>query len=313
LHRQVLPFGVTVTYFVKRSSQPEPQPMPEPDLRTGFARQTLRGRPYPGGFTLAELLVVMLLVGIVAAGMGGVFSSQNRAYVQQDLHVAMEENLRAAMTTVVDSLRYAGCGVPSSSLDSWIGWVGGFTEAPVVVTDGGLGPDMLSVATCTPPLAKLTAPANAGDTSIAVASTVAEKTDSDLLNTTDKGLIWIGDGDHARIRSMSGGTLVIDTDPTQSGNQGLLRSYPPGTPVSRVDVHTFTVHNDVVANVPALYLDKHHGMSIVAADGISDLKVSTLAPGSQYRVKVTARSERKDPISGAYTTRSLVTDVRLRN
>lgn len=274
---------------------------------------TSRPRLDSAGFTVAELLVVMLVVGLVAAGMGGVFSSQNRAYVQQDLRVAMEENLRAAMSILVDSLRTAGCGVPTSSLESWIDWVDGFTEAPVVVTSGGSGSDVLSVATCSPPLAQLIGPANAGSTEIAVASTVPGKAGADLLNTTNRGLIWIGDGDHARIRSMTTDTLIIDTDPTQSGNQGLLRSYPPGTPISRVDVHTFTIHNDAVANLPALYLDKHGGTPIAAADGIQDLKISVLVPGSQYRLKVTARSEREDPTSGVYLTRSLITNVRLRN
>jgi type II secretory pathway pseudopilin PulG len=262
---------------------------------------------------LPELLVVVLLVGVVAAGMGSVFASQNRTYVQQDLHVAMEENLRLAMSAVTDSLRAAGCGVPPSDLSNWITWVAGFVEDPLVVTDGGAGPDTLSLAVCTPPLAELTAAAAAGSTSLVVSSSVSGKLAADLLNTTDKGLIWIGDGDHARIRAASGGALTIDTDPTTAGNQGLLRSYPPGAPISRIDVLTFSIQTDVTVNLPVLHLDRQRGTVESVADGISDLQVTTTAPGRQYRIALTGRSEKEDPVTGALLTRSLVSDITLRN
>lgn len=266
-----------------------------------------------GGFTLPELLVVLLLSSIVAAGMGGVFSTQNRAYVQQDLHVAMGENLRVAMSTVTDTLRMAGCGVPPSHLSSWINWASGFAEDPVVITDGGGGSDTVSVAACTPPVATMTARADAGSTSLIVNPTVPGKLVGDLFNTADKGLIWVGDGDHAKVRSISGNVLTIDTDPTASGNQGLLRSHPIGAAISRIDVHTFLVEADPDAELPSLRVDRHHGTVTTAAEGITDLQLITLAPGRHYQVTVTGRTERQDPVNGSFLTRRLVSDVTLRN
>jgi prepilin-type N-terminal cleavage/methylation domain-containing protein len=265
------------------------------------------------GFTLPELLVVLLLASTVAAGMGGVFATQNRAYLQQDLHVAMAENLRVAMSSLTDTLRAAGCGVPPSDLNSWISWRSGFVDDPVIVTEGGADPDTLSVAACTPPLATMTLRSNAGSTSLTINVTVAGKTISDLFNLTDKSLIWVGDGDYAVIRAVSGTTLTIDTDPTQSGNQGLLRSHPLGTSVSRIDVHTFQIEDDPDDSLPSLRLDTHHGTVTTAAQGITDLQLETLVVGRQYRATLTGRSEREDPISGAFMVRRLVSEITLRN
>lgn len=265
------------------------------------------------GFTLPELLVVLLLSSIIAAGMGGVFSTQNRAYVQQDLHVAMGENLRVAMSTVADTMRLAGCGLPPSNLSSWITWTSGFVDDPVVITDGGGSPDTLSVAACTPPLATMTARADAGTMSLTLNATVAGKTVGDLFNTSEKGLIWVGDGDYAKVRSVSGDVLTIDTDPTASGNQGLLRSHPIGTAISRIDVQTFQVQNDPEADLPSLTVDAHHGAVVAAAEGITDLQLTTVTAGRHYQVTVTGRSERQDPINGAYLTRHLTSDITLRN
>lgn len=266
-----------------------------------------------GGFTLPELLVVLLLASMIAAGMGGVFSSQNKAYLQQDLHVAMGENLRVAMSTVTDTLRMAGCGVPPSHLSSWINWTSGFVDDPIVITDGGVNPDTMAVAACTPPLATMVARSDAGSTTLTLNPTIAGKSTGDLFNTSDKSLIWVGDGDYAKVRSVSGNVLTIDTDPTASGNQGLLRSHPLGAVVSRIDVHTFTVETDPDAALVSLRVDRHHGTVSTAAEGISDLQLETITPGRQYRVTLTGRTERHDPVNGGLLTRELVSEITLRN
>lgn len=256
---------------------------------------------------------MLLLSSIVAAGMGGVFATQNRAYVQQDLHVAMGENLRVAMSTISDAMRMAGCGVPSSNLSSWINWTPGFLNDPVVITDGGANADTLSVAGCTPPIATMVGRSDAGGTTLTINPTVAGKSAADLFNADDKGLIWIGDGDYAKVRSISGNVLTIDTDPTAVGNQGLLRSHPIGAVISRVDVQTFTIDTDPDAELMSLRLDTHHGSVTTAAEGISDLQLVTVTAGRRYQVTVTGQSERRDPINGEYLVRRLVADVTLRN
>ena len=266
------------------------------------------------GFTLTELLAVLFPISLIAAGAVGFFASNNRTYIQQDLAVTTEENLRAAMGMVADTLRTAGCGVPKSNLGNWITWVSGFDNDPLVVTDGGDRPDTVSVAACAPePVAHLTLQSAAGATSLSLASDYAGTPVTSLLNATDKSLIWIGDSDHARVTSVTGNSIEIDTDPTAAGQQGLARAYLPGTPITRIDVFTFQVEVDSDTGKPWMRINKHRGSEDPAAEGISDLQVTTVTPGQRYRVALTARSETADPIAGQVIERTLSTDVRLRN
>ena len=60
------------------------------------------------GFTLTELLVVMVLAGIVMAAIYSAFTSQSKAYqIQEDVSV-VQQNLRVAMSYMVRELRMAG-------------------------------------------------------------------------------------------------------------------------------------------------------------------------------------------------------------
>lgn len=266
------------------------------------------------GFTLTELLAVLFPISLIAAGAVGFFASQNKTYMQQDIAVTTEENLRAAMGMVTDTLRTAGCGVPKSNLGDWITWVSGFDNDPLLVTDGGALPDVVSVAACAPePVAHLTASAENGATSLSIASDYPGTSITDLLNGSDKSLVWIGDSDHARVTGVSGHAIQIDTDPTANGNQGIARVYLPGTPITRIDVFTFEVLVDAGTNRPWMRINKHRGTQDPAAEGISDLQITTLVPGRRYQVALTARSESADPITGEVLERTLSTDVQVRN
>jgi Tfp pilus assembly protein PilW len=266
------------------------------------------------GFTFTELLAVIFPMSLIAAGAVGFFASHNRTYVQQDLAVATEENLRAAMGMVTDTLRTAGCGAPGSNLNDWISWVSGFGDDPVVVTDGGSDPDTVSVAACQPkPIARLSTSAAAGGTTLTLTSTYPGTAIDELLNTADKSLIVIGDAEYARVKIVSGSAIQIDTDPTAEGAQGLARAFLAGAPITRIDVVTFQIENDPDTGRPWLRVNKHRGSDDPAAEGISDLQVTTLVAGSQYRLALTARSEGVDPIAGQVLTRTLTSDVRLRN
>lgn len=265
------------------------------------------------GFTLPELLAVLLIISLVAAGIGTVFATQNRAYVHQDIAVALEENLRVSLGMVTDALRLAGCGVPRSGLDDWIPWVNGFGDSPVLVREGGDEADELSVAACTPVLARLSHDVGTGSTTLSLESEVPGKTIESLLNPFDKGLIWIGDTQHAMVQALSGGTITIDTDPRATGDQGLLRPFLAGTPVSRVDVFTFEIRPATERGLPFLALDKHRGTPLQVAEGMSDLQVATVEPGRHYRVTLTGRSDMDDPVTEAPITRRVSSEVTLRN
>jgi prepilin-type N-terminal cleavage/methylation domain-containing protein len=265
------------------------------------------------GFTLPELLVVLFLAGLVAASVGGVFASQSRVYRREDQNAALEENLRVATGMITDTLRNGGCGTPEHSLSTWITWVGGFGDDAVLPVEGGDDPDTLSVAACTPTLAKLGGYAAAGATTLTLVSMFSDTPVAELFNDADKSLGWIDHRQHALVTSVSGDTITIDTDPTSPGDQGLWRAQLVGTPIARVDVFTFAVADDPGTGRPRLELDKHRSEPFAVADSIADLQVTTIAPRLRYRVTLTGRSELPDPLSGVPLVRTADVEVALRN
>ena len=146
-----------------------------------------------------------------------------------------------------------------------------------------------------------------------VDSTFPGATVSDIFNDDDKSLIWINHVQHAVVTAVSGNSLTIDTDPTTTGNQGLARPKLPGSPITRVDVSSFSISDDAQTGFRRLELDKHRGAPASAADAITDLQVTTLVADRQYRITLTGRSERTDPTSGLYVTRTADVEVTVRN
>jgi len=266
------------------------------------------------GTTLFEMLAVLVPATMLALGATSFFSAQNRAHLQQDQLVAMENNLRAAMGIVSDTVRSAGCGTPDSNLDAWISWASGFTDRPIHLASNGTYGDTISIVACTPlPVARTTNFAAAGSTEISVDSEYSTLSVAALFNSSDKSLVLIGDTQHAVVTSVSGANLSIDTDPTTPGNQGPPRAFLAGTPITRIDVTVFTVASTTIDPLPGLLIDKYRGAPLRAAEGIVQLRLSSVAAGRHYRLAVTARAERRDPGTGQFPTRTLVSDIHLRN
>ncbi len=264
------------------------------------------------GFTLAELLVTLSIAGAVVAGVGTVFTTQSRVYKQQEQQMMVEQNLRVSMGMVTDALRMAGCGVPAHLLADWIP-TSGFSTGPIAIQDGGGAPDTLSVAACTPEVSTISANAAANTTTLSASSTFPGHALTEMLNADDKRLIWIGEAQHALVRGIGANSITIDTDPTKTGNQGLLRLARAGTPIIRIDVSTFAVQTDGVSGRSWLSLDQHHGAVQAIAEGVTNLQIVPVTAGRQYQVTLTARSELPDPVSGVPFTRSLTAEVVVRN
>ena len=68
-----------------------------------------RKRGCDQGFTLLEVLVVILILGIVMAGVYSVYTSQQKSFLIQEDVAEMQQNLRAAMFSMVREIRLAGC------------------------------------------------------------------------------------------------------------------------------------------------------------------------------------------------------------
>ena len=91
------------------------------------------------GFTLVELALTLLLSAIISATIFIAYLAQNRVYSSQDAVAEMQQNVRAAITMLIDDIRMAGYDINKSGS---VGFVhnetfsngGGLTEN--VVTSG---------------------------------------------------------------------------------------------------------------------------------------------------------------------------------
>lgn len=71
------------------------------------------------GFTIIELLLVMVISSVVMIGIWNTFQFQHRSYALQRQIVAMEQNLRAGMEFMSTEIRIAGYD-PNGSADAGI-------------------------------------------------------------------------------------------------------------------------------------------------------------------------------------------------
>ena len=60
------------------------------------------------GLTLIELMIVLLVGGIIVAGIYRVFVAQSKAYIVQDQVVEVQQNIRVAAEVLMKDLRMAG-------------------------------------------------------------------------------------------------------------------------------------------------------------------------------------------------------------
>jgi hypothetical protein len=260
------------------------------------------------GYFLADLLVGLLLTAFVAQATMMVLSTNTRVQTQQDMTADLEQNLRMGMQVLSDAVRTTGYGAPSSNWATWIPWVSGLSSNLTIAAGP---PATISVVRCTQmPVASLTAAAARGSTTLAVDSNVPDEAVSTVLNTGNKRLIFIGGNELAHITKISGDTLTIDTSLITKNNQGVTKSYPAGTPICRVDVLTFRINS----STSDLELNENQGNgSQPLADQISNLTITTVEAGARYEIAMTALSKNFDPVTGTKLTRTLRSDIMLRN
>jgi prepilin-type N-terminal cleavage/methylation domain-containing protein len=82
-----------------------------------------------GGFTLIELMIVMLISGVIAAAAFAVYQSQQRAYTQVEQTSAVQQNLRSALYYIENELKMAGCDPTETAMTNF-GNNNGITPLP---------------------------------------------------------------------------------------------------------------------------------------------------------------------------------------
>lgn len=62
----------------------------------------------PGGFTLVELMVAMVIAAILLAGVVGLFTTFNKSYTEQNVAAEVQQVARAGVDFMAESIRMAG-------------------------------------------------------------------------------------------------------------------------------------------------------------------------------------------------------------
>ena len=274
-----------------------------------------RSRLSQKGFTLVEVLITLILLGIVVGALLNYFLSNQRVYNTQDLLNEMTQTLEISSNLLGREARAAGLNVklnsPGTVDSSFLNFVpSGFysgsplsvslstSDYPLKVTPGGTKPDVVTIVGLQ----------NDGISPTSLASNYTAPSTTIALNVTAAQLsagfsageiIYIGppnSREYAQVKVVTAANqLTIDANLSTSGNQGFASNYNTGTEVGRVSVVTYAVFTNQTPNV--LMRKMNAGSFQPIADNIVNMKASQVftASGNQTTITLTARASKADP------------------
>ena len=260
------------------------------------------------GFTLVELLVVVLVFFFVVAAVFDAYISQHHASVIQAQVSDMQQNARVAMDFLSKDIRMAGFGRPA-------GAVNGFSDAisPAINNDatGGnnvlSGTDQVTVVTGYRQVSTLTSAASAEATTITLVANASQ------FDTDKKKFVCIegiGQIDNYQVTGIAGNVLTV--------SPALHRAYQAGAPALLVKAITYSVND-------ARFLTRNEntgGGAQTLASSIEDLQFAyqlddgtwsnaPAVPGDirAVRINVLARTPFADHSPGQTGTIGRIVDV----
>ena len=230
------------------------------------------------GFTLIELLITIPLAVVLMLAVIQTYIACARLIDSQRIRNNLAANVRTGMDYLTRDVSMAGYGLSAaqSALSQWLTWAPQCTNAVTVKNAGGTTPDMLWVAGAFERVSYLSEPVAAGAGVIRVPSNTIHH-----FNTSDKGLIYIGRGELARITGIAGNTLSISTQPS-GAFAGLAWAHPSNAPVELVQVIAYSVTNNARNNYlirsdpadPPMYYGSQVPWDNILAMDISNLQVA---------------------------------------
>jgi Tfp pilus assembly protein PilW len=250
------------------------------------------------GLSIIELMLGIFLSSLILFASLDVLSSQDKVFNNQYDISGAQHNIRIAMKRLSNDLMAAGFGRPSwttingnSGLDFSVRYSGGNLDVV-----GCLGA----------PSGYLANSVSAG------ATTIMLKTgNGSNFNTTSRSDIKIGDGENAKILSISGDTLTIDADPTLSGTQALSYTYNANAEVYLVRWVTYAIDNSNTSK-PVLKIDEHQGAGTqTIAEYVDSMSVSI--SGNIVDLTLTGRTKNPSKTTGQYVLSEMANKIVMRN
>lgn len=268
------------------------------------------------GFTLIEIMVALVILGIATTAIFTTFMSQNKAYVVQNTVAEMQQNLRGGMQFLEMDARNAGYGLPPSAalkIPSML--LGGGTISMVSglgIADGDTtGFDNLYLISLSATATQLSDSMPSVSSEIKVVdptgfqvgmiAIIFDSTNADVFQVTE-----IQDSNH--IQHNPAGTFGME-------NKNFSKAYGEGSSVALinysgyyVDTTTDPAHPKLMRHVPG----DNVLLSEIVADDIEDLQIrlvlqdgterngdgidnTTLALVRQLRIYLAARTGASDP------------------
>jgi prepilin-type N-terminal cleavage/methylation domain-containing protein len=257
------------------------------------------------GFTLIELLVGVVLSSLVSLALYNLLVSQNRTYALQDDVSEMQQNLRIASERISRDLTMAGFGKPSRlGTSTWpqLNGISGL-DFSIRVTGG----NTLDIVGCLDPADGQAA----GALAVGATTITLQPGGGASFNTTTKSDISIGGHENAKVVSVAGDTLTIDTNPIVAGNQGLTYGYPAGVPIYAVKYVTYSVDTSD-PSAPVLRVDEHRGAGQQQVAQYIEVENVTMT-GNALDLTFTGRTRNPDRTTNQYTRLQIQNRIYLRN
>ncbi len=254
------------------------------------------------GYSLVELMVVIVISMIITASIYAAYISQQRSFVAQDQVTEMNSTSRISLDLIANDIREAGFGLPDSGGFD----VNGFTQV-LTLTDNNDGPDELTIVGSFRRAGTLCS--NIGGAEIDPDDRILNivltpgREDQSYINTTDRSNISLAGIAYAKV------TNVVET---AEGIQVTLQdavgvAFPrytdadgdavcddgEGVPVYLVEDYTYRVVNGQLQRVRRI--NSVDSDVDVIAENIEDLQIVLNANNDLVRVNILASTARPDP------------------
>lgn len=202
------------------------------------------------GFTIVELMVAVVVMGIVTSQLLSAFSRQHTVSLEHERGIEIQQEVRLINDLIIADLRIGGFMVPAFAAVGSIDGGANGSDILCVSDSTVINDNVLAAATSKFPGATITGAVGAGDTSITVsAASMDIDSDGDDDFAVDKGIL-IGTGTEAHCAVITGiaGATISFTPATIAGFSATNGDVAVPALVYQVNGTTLTRNSMVLSN-----------------------------------------------------------------